>query len=127
MDNRKEDHEEENTKKAEGYTPEEAGLDKQNETNDPVKNLKWDQAQRRQQAGPRSYNKSLDKENIENQNTLADQEQTNRPDGAEPKDQDNKKDQGNHLVGDKATERQQTRDDENEERNSDISKDRWVD
>lgn len=92
------------------------------------KNKNWDQVQRREQAAPRSYNTSTDEENIGNQNTLADQEQTDRPESVDPEDYQNKnKSQGNFLVGDRATERQQTRDDEEDMPNSGASKDRRVD
>ena len=99
---------------------------KEKENKDTNKN--WDQVQRRQQAGPRSYNTGLDEENKENQNTLADQEQNHRPEGEMPDDNEKEKSQGGQLVGDRATERQQNRDDEDEEPNSGGgSKERRVD
>ena len=83
-----------------GYTPE-SGNDNsvKNESLEPTQNLKWDQAQRRQQAGPRSYNESIESQNIANQNTSAENEQI---DNEESDDPNNPKD-----IGDQISERQQ--------------------
>lgn|SRR5688572_9223127 len=81
------------------YTPEQENDVKKNESQEPAQNLKWDQAQRRQQAGPRSYNESVDTQNKSNQNTEADNEQIEE-------DWDNPNDP--KKIGDQISERQQT-------------------
>jgi len=81
------------------YTPEQETDVKKNESQEPAQNLKWDQAQRRQQAGPRSYNESVDTQNKSNQNTEADNEQIEE-------DWDNPNDP--KKIGDQISERQQT-------------------
>lgn len=90
-----------------GYTPESENNQKNNESQEPTQNLKWDQAQRRQQAGPRSYNESVDSENKFNQNTEADNEQIDE-------DWDNPNDP--KKIGDQISERQQTVDEKNRPR-----------
>lgn len=84
-----------------GYTPEAGDRinEKKNESQEPAQNLKWDQAQRRHQAGPRSYNESLESENISNQNTDADREQITEIDKDDPNDP--------KKIGDQISERQQ--------------------
>lgn len=79
------------------------------EKEDKEKNKNWDQVQRRSQAAPRSYNESLESENIENQNTLADKEQIDNAD----EESVNRTDEGfesGRKIGDKISERQQTMD-----------------
>lgn len=105
MENQKK---EKNTDK--GYTP---GSDKdtgKNESQEPNQNLKWDQAQRRQQAGPRSYNESVESQNKSNQNTTADNEQIDE-------DWDNPNDP--KKIGDQISERQQTMDEKDRPRDQD--------
>ncbi len=90
-----------------GYTPDSAHKDSNAGSENKGQNLKWDQAQRRQQAGPRSYNESVDSENIKNQNTEAGKEQIeNKPD--DPNDP--------KMIGDQISERQQKIDEGNEPR-----------
>ena len=93
-----------------GYTPESDHNSDKNESQEPTQNLKWDQAQRRQQAGPRSYNESLDSENKSNQNTTADKEQIDE-------DWDNPNDP--KKIGDQISERQQTIDEKDRPRDQD--------
>jgi hypothetical protein len=81
-------------------------------------NRNWDLAQRRQQASPRSYNENTDSENIENQNTLAEEEQV---DEETHNDRNAESDKKGKKVGDKISERQQSIDEK------DASKDRRVD
>lgn len=93
----------------------------QQENQEDNENKNWDQVQRRQQAAPRSYNENLDSENIENQNTEAHNEQ--RDEGDKVNDEERGETEGNKedgfqgygqkLVGDKASERQQTMDETN--------------
>lgn len=79
--------------------------DKGREEKQKIQNKNWDMVQRREQAGPRSYNESTDTENIENQNTEAHREQIA---GNEEKDEKEEGFQGyGKRVGDKASERQQ--------------------
>ncbi|HSP40098.1 MAG TPA: hypothetical protein VLN46_01610 [Gillisia sp.] len=83
-----------------GYTPEAGDKDNvKNESQEPTQNLKWDQAQRRQQAGPRSYNESIESQNIANQNTDAENEQIDNDDSDNPNDP--------KEIGDQISERQQ--------------------
>ncbi len=83
-----------------GYTPDADNEDGgNNESQEPTQNLKWDQAQRRQQAGPRSYNESTESQNIANQNTDADNEQIGDEDNDDPNDPKD--------IGDQISERQQ--------------------
>lgn len=87
-------------KKDKGYSPEPGNKEEgKNESNEPAQNPKWDQAQRRHQAGPRSYNESLESENISNQNTDADKEQITDIEGDNPNDP--------KKIGDQISERQQ--------------------
>lgn len=83
-----------------GYTPEKDNQGStKNESQEPTQNLKWDQAQRRQQAGPRSYNESLETQNISNQNTEAGKEQIDNEESDDPNDPKD--------IGDQISERQQ--------------------
>ncbi len=92
-----------------GYTPEEGNKNSENnESREPSRNLKWDQAQRRQQAGPRSYNESIETQNISNQNTEADKEQIDTQEKNDPNNP--------HDIGDQISERQQTIDEKNSQR-----------
>lgn len=94
---------EKNDKK--GYTPENDRRDNRpGEIQEPTQNLKWDQAQRRQQAGPRSYNESTESQNISNQNTEAHKEQLDTDESNDPNDP--------KLIGDQISERQQTIDED---------------
>jgi len=77
------------------------GNQDQENNNTPEKNVKWDQAQRRQQASPRGYNENLDSENPENQNTQSNEEQVDQP-GRKEDPNDPKK------IGDQISQRQQT-------------------
>lgn len=89
-----------------GYTPDANNEDNgNNESQEPTQNLKWDQAQRRQQAGPRSYNESTESQNISNQNTEADNEQIGDEDNDNPNDPKD--------IGDQISERQQKIDEKN--------------
>lgn len=89
-----------------GYTPESAKTEgEKNESQEPTQNLKWDQAQRRQQAGPRSYNESIESQNIANQNTDAKNEQIDNDESEDPNDPKD--------IGDQISERQQTIDEKN--------------
>ena len=87
-----ENSEKQNDRKSKNEGPENRMAESRHEK--PLPNKNFDQAQRRQQAGSKSYNKNLGRENIENQNTLANQEQTSIHEGVEPKDQNIKKRQG---------------------------------
>ncbi len=100
MENQKgRNREKEDTK---GYTPESGNNERaKNESQEPIQNLKWDQAQRRQQAGPRSYNESLESQNISNQNTEANEEQISKKE-----EDDNPNDPKD--IGDQISDRQQT-------------------
>lgn len=68
-------------------------------------NRNWDLAQRRQQASPRSYSENTDSENIENQNTLAKEEQVDEETHNDRKADGDKKGKN---IGDKISERQQS-------------------
>lgn len=81
--------------------------EKGQDENPKKENKNWDMAQRRQQAGPRSYNESTDSENIQNQNTEAHKEQVNNDEKVNDEEKE-KGFQGYGKVGDKASERQQT-------------------
>lgn len=81
------------------------------ETNE--KNKNFDQVQRRKQASPRSYNESLESENIENQNTEAHREQSDRAVGTEPIKNEKK----GEKIGYDISERQQTFDEDDEQKN----------
>lgn len=97
--------------KDQGYTPGNNDKKESREGNsDSSQNLKWDQAQRRQQAGPRSYNESTDSENVANQNTEAASEQIddNPENPNDPK-----------KIGDQISERQQTMDEKYPPRDQD--------
>ncbi len=84
-----------------GYTPQNNSNENvKNESQEPAQNLKWDQAQRRQQAGPRSYNESIESQNISNQNTNAEKEQIENDQSDDPNDPKD--------IGDQISERQQT-------------------
>lgn len=107
MDNQRE--RDKGTGKDKGYTPDSNNEENKNqEAGDQKQNPKWDQAQRRQQAGPRSYTESTDSENISNQNTEAASEQI-----------ENKADDPNDpkKIGDQISERQQTMDEKKSPRN----------
>ncbi len=82
------------------------------------KNRNWDIAQRRQQASPRSYSENTDSENVENQNTLAKEEQVDEETHNDRRSRTEKEDT---KLGDKVSERQQKIDE------NDASKDRRVD
>jgi len=98
-----------------GYTPvPEAKENSNNESQEPAQNLKWDQAQRRQQAGPRSYNESIESENIANQNTSAHKEQVNEEENDDPNDPKD--------IGDQISERQQKIDEKNDPGSKDSGK-----
>ena len=101
----------ENTDK--GYTPESDNNQRNNESQEPIQNLKWDQAQRRQQAGPRSYNESVDSQNKSNQNTEADNELIDD-------DWDNPNDP--KKIGDQISERQQTIDEKDRPRDQNTNR-----
>lgn len=88
----------------------------QQENKDKDQNKNFDLAQRRQQASPRSYNESLDSENIENQNTEAHREQTDRPVGTENREDQDKDEKSGKKMGDKLSERQQTIDEKDKQR-----------
>ncbi len=89
------------------------------EDNHSESNANFDIAQRRHQAKPRSYTSSVDSENIENQNTEADKEQTDRAEGEFGYDSvDGKK------LGDKVSERQQAMDQKNPQDKGNIKKER---
>lgn len=103
-----ENQKKENTDK--GYTPGSDNESGKNESQEPTQNLKWDQAQRRQQAGPRSYNESVESQNKSNQNTDADNEQIDE-------DWDNPNDP--KKIGDQISERQQTIDEKDRPREQD--------
>lgn len=97
---KKRDHEKERDHKSgentgEGVREQKA---KDPQENERPANPNWDQAQRRQQASPRSYNESLETQNLENQNTEFAREQKDR----EEKENDPKK------IGDQISERQQS-------------------
>lgn len=77
-------------------------------------NRNWDLAQRRQQASPRSYSENTDSENIENQNTLATEEQV---DEETHNDRNPESDNKGKKVGDKISERQQSIDEEDAPKN----------
>lgn len=101
MENQEKNNRDKEANQGKGYTPgknnDEGGRE---EKSDSPQNLKWDQAQRRQQAGPRSYNESVESQNLSNQNTEADNEQVaddNRVNPNDPK-----------KIGDQISERQQT-------------------
>ncbi len=73
----------------------------QDQNNAQDKNVKWDQAQRRQQASPRGYGENVDSQNTGKQNTLADEEQIDQQAHSENPNDPKK-------MGDQISQRQQT-------------------
>lgn len=100
---------ENNSKESPGkFNPGDRKIKEQKEGQPRDQNPNWDQAQRRQQASPRSYTTNVDAENVENQNSQAHKEQIEHREEENHNPPENENEKGGKLLGDKISKRQQT-------------------